>query len=85
MSKYTLLKDYLMALPYYKREAVFTFSELEKILDGALPASVYTHRPWWGYDYSSGTHSHAQAWIEAGWKVDAVDMDEGWVRLIRAQ
>ncbi len=84
MSEYEALKNFLTGLPYYHREAAFSFEELEKVLDRKLPPSAHNHRPWWGNDYSSGTHSHAQAWIRAGWKVDAVDIKEEWVRFVRA-
>ena len=70
MSEYEALKTYLASLPYYQREAAFSFEQLEKPLSRKLPPSARTHRPWWGNEYSSGTHSHAQAWIDAGWKVD---------------
>ena len=84
MSEYEPLKKYLASLPYYKKEEAFSFDELEMLLGRKLPPSAHNHRPWWGNDYSSGTHSHAQAWIEAGWKVDAVDIKEKWVRFVRA-
>ena len=87
MSIYEALKSYLASLPYYHREAAFSFDELEKVLGRKLPPSAYKHRPWWGNDYSSGTHSHAQAWIEAGWKVDedGVSLREEWVRFVRVE
>ncbi len=84
MSEYDPLREYLANLPSYHREAAFSFKELEVILGKTLPPSAHNHRPWWGNDYSSRTHSHAQAWIRAGWKVDAVNMKEEWVRFVRA-
>ena len=84
LAEYEALKKYLIGLPDYHTEAAFSFDELEKLLGRKLPPSARVHRPWWGNDYASGTHSHAQAWIEAGWKVDAVDIKEEWVRFVRA-
>jgi len=85
MAEYESLKRYLINLPYYQRESVFTFAELEKILGRDLPPSARRHRPWWGNDFSNGAHSHAQAWIEADWMVDAggVNLEEEWVRFVR--
>ena len=84
MSEYEALNKYLESLPYYQREAAFSFQELEKVLGRELPPSARKHRPWWENEYSSESHSHAQAWIQAGWKVDAVNMKEEWVRFVRA-
>ena len=60
-----------------------SFKEVEEILDNSLPPSVDNHRHCWGNNNSSGAHSHAQAWIEAGWKVDTAYMKEEWVRFVR--
>jgi len=84
MSEYEALKSYLEGLPYYQREAAFSFEQLEKMLGRELPPSARKYRPWWENEYSSESHSHAQAWMQAGWKVDAVDMKEEWVRFVRA-
>jgi putative restriction endonuclease len=84
MSEYEALKNYLESLPSYQNEAAFSFEELERLLGRELPPSARKHRPWWENEYSSESHSHAQAWIQAGWKVDKVDMDAGWVRFVRA-
>ena len=84
MSEYEALKNYLESLPYYQREAAFSFAELEKVLGRELPPSARKYRPWWGNEYSIESHSQAQAWIQAGWKVDTVNLKEEWVRLVRA-
>ena len=83
MSEYEALKTFLESLPYYHKEAAFSFGELEKVLGRELPPSARNLRPWWGNDYSSETHSQAQAWIDAGWKVDKVNLEEEWVRFVR--
>ena len=87
MSEYEALKAYFISLPYYQREAVFSFEQLEKLLGRKLPPSARTHLPWWENDNSSGTHSHTQAWLQAGWKVDenGVSLKEEWVRFVRVE
>ena len=41
-----------------------TFTKLETILGFALPESARTHPAWWS---NSKPHSHASAWLAAGW------------------
>lgn len=61
-----------------------TFSEVERILGRALPASARKHRAWWSNE-QSGFHSHARAWMDAGWQVAAVDFNAARVRFGRAR
>ena len=84
MSEYEALQRYLEGLPYYQREAAFSFAELEGVLGRELPPSARKYRPWWENEYTKETHSHAQSWMQAGWKVDTVNLDEEWVRFVRA-
>lgn len=50
---------------------VLTFKQIEVLLQHELPRSAYDHRPWWGND---PTHIQAQAWLEAGWHVEALEL-----------
>lgn len=59
-----------------------TFSAVERILGRALPASARKHRAWWSNE-RSGSHSHARAWMDVGWRVAAVDFDAGRVEFER--
>lgn len=61
---------------------VLTFSGMERILGRALPASARKHRAWWANE-QSGSHSHARAWMDVGWRVEAVDFDAGRVEFGR--
>jgi hypothetical protein len=45
-----------------------TFTEVEDLV-GRLPDSARRHRAWW----ANGSHVEAQAWREAGWRVDSVN------------
>src|SRR5579863_999015 len=49
-----------------------TFRDVEKIIGRKLPASAYRHRPWWANEARG--HSHAKAWLEAGYETEQVDM-----------
>ena len=70
MSKYAPLYDYLLALRWSKIS--ITFSELEQVLRFALPNSAYVHRAWWANN--GQRHCHAQAWLDAGYKIENVDL-----------
>ena len=69
MGKYTPLEEFLASAD--KREIRLTFSSIESIIGTPLPPSAYNYRPWWGND---GYHTQASAWINAGFKVDQVDL-----------
>jgi len=63
---------------------VLSFAEIERILGRALPASARKHRAWWSNE-RSGTHSHARAWMDAGWHVSAVDFNAARVEFSRGR
>jgi FAD synthase len=47
-----------------------TFKEIEKIRNDQLPISASKYREWW----ANGGHIQANAWLEAGYKVDKVSL-----------
>jgi hypothetical protein len=49
-----------------------TFLEVEAVIGRKLPASAYEHRPWWANEARG--HSHAKAWLQAGYETEHVDM-----------
>ena len=49
-----------------------TFREVESVLGRKLPSSAYRHRPWWANEARG--HSHAKAWLQAGYETQQVDM-----------
>jgi DNA-binding transcriptional regulator YiaG len=59
-------------------EIVISFPKLERILKSSLPYSARTTRAWWGNRKSRTSHS--QAWLEAGYMVVAVDLENQEVR-----
>ena len=68
MSKYDPLYEFL------RRQSgdhvVFSFHELERLLDFDLPPSANEYPAWWANEESEATrHVHAKAWMDAGWKV----------------
>ena len=66
--KYMELKKYLQS----SAEPCITlsFKDIERIIVNKLPKSAYVHaEAWWSNSY---THSHAIAWLDAGYETDYV-------------
>ena len=70
--KYALLHRHLRARG--GQEWRVSFAELEELLGFTLPESARVHRPWWS-NQRNGSHGHALAWLVAGWKTRAVDLE----------
>ena len=81
--KYAALYRYLETMPIQTTEWRVSFTEMEGILGFLLPVSARLHRPWWANQKSSNGHSHAWAWLAAGWKTSAVDLDRETLSFIR--
>ena len=58
-----------------------SFSEIERILGFALPASARRHQAWWANE-REGTHSHARSWLEASYGTQGVDLNAQTVRFV---
>lgn len=54
------------------RHIPMTFREVESVIGRKLPPSAYRHRPWWANEERG--HSHAKAWLGAGYQTEQVDM-----------
>lgn len=61
---------------------ILTFSEIESILNAQLPNSASKYQAWWVN--SAKAHSHASAWLEAGYFVGNVKFGE-YVEFIRKE
>jgi len=81
--KYTPLEKYLRGIPASQKEITLSFEQIEGILKSKLPSSAYEDRRWWD-KAKEGNHVSARSWSNAGWKVDEVNFNEKWVRLLRA-
>ncbi len=80
--KYTPLENYLRDLPESQREVTLRFENIERILKDKLPSSAYEDQRWWDKE-KEGNHVSARAWSNAGWKVEGLDVNGKWVRLVR--
>ena len=81
--KYTPLEHYLRGLPASQQEVTLRFEQIERILKAKLPSSAYEDRRWWDHE-TEGNHVNARAWANAGWKVESLDVNGKWVKLVRA-
>jgi len=81
--KYAPLEKYLRDLPESQSEVTLSFEQIEGILNSKLPASAYEDRRWWDHE-KEGNHVSARAWAKAGWKIESLDVNAKWVKLIRA-
>ena len=57
-----------------------SFAEIDVIVQG-LPPSARRHRPWW----ANGGQPHSSVWLSAGWRVEAISLEQQWVRFARAR
>ncbi|WP_456085750.1 helix-turn-helix domain-containing protein [Limnoraphis robusta] len=79
-SKYQPLLDYLHECD--KGEVTLTFAEIEALMNARLPASARTKRAWWSNRTKGALQ--AVAWMEAGYRVEDVDLDEQKVTFRKA-
>lgn len=82
--KYALLEKYLRDLPKTQGEVTLRFAQIEKILKSKLPSSAYEDRRWWDHA-TEANHVSKRAWTNAGWKIENVDVNKKWVKLVRAE
>jgi DNA-binding transcriptional regulator YiaG len=70
-SKYQSLLEYLRGSN--QSEVNLTFSEIEALIQDTLPDSARSKRQWWSNRSTGGLQ--ASAWMEAGYRVEDVDLD----------
>lgn len=81
--KYTPLENYLRDLPKSRRAVTLRFEQIERILNSKLPSSAYEDQRWWDHE-TEGDHVSIRSWSNAGWKVESLDVNMKWVKLVRA-
>lgn len=79
--KYQPLGDYLAARQN-ETTVRLSFTDVEKIIAGSLPASAHQYREWWSNQSDTSNRPQAAAWLNAGFKVGSVDQQSGWVEFV---
>jgi len=74
-SKYFPLYQHLKSLSV--ESVKISFTEIEQILDAALPGSAYRSRSFWSNRVRGGVQ--AAAWLDANYQVGDIDLDQGYV------
>lgn len=74
-SKYQQLLEYLRRSN--QGEVTLTFTQVELLMNDILPDSARSKRAWWS-NRSKGA-LQASAWMEAGYLVEKLDLDEEYV------
>jgi hypothetical protein len=69
--KYTPLRDYLTS--YLASQLTLSLEHIEHILDSKLEAAAYAFKSWWENDRKN---PQAIAWLEAGWEVSDIDLQQ---------
>lgn len=80
MSKYGPLRKHLNSGAMTRWRAAF--ADVEAVLGFPLPRSAYAYPAWWSNDPTG--HSHSRAWLNAGWKTEAVDLPNQQVTFRKA-
>ncbi len=80
--RYAPLENYLRDLPEDQREITLGFRQIERILKAKLPSSAYEDQRWWLKE-TEANHVSARSWINAGWKIQSLDVNKKRVKLIR--
>ena len=78
--KYTPLSVYLARRARFTSVVTLSLSKIEEIIEENLPPSASNSQRWWT---NSRNNVQGQAWLDAGWKVDSVDLGERIVTLKR--
>lgn len=86
MSKYDRLRDSLSSREALSKKNLLlrlTFEQINEILSpDSLPSSAYRYRPWWGNEVHAASRQ-CRSWLDAGWRVERVDLDRKFVEFRR--
>jgi hypothetical protein len=73
MGKYEPLTEFLKKQP--GSEVRMSFAQIERVIGSKLPPVAQRHRAWWSN--SATNNVMTQAWIDAGFRSEQVDMESG--------
>jgi len=76
ISKYEWLTRYLRFRGAFTAIVRLSFARIDGIIRDNLPMSAYRNENWWN---NSPTSRHAHGWLDAGWEVRDVNLNDGYV------
>ncbi len=79
--KYRPLWEHLLSLTVDRWGAKFT--DVEAVLGFTLPTTAGSYQAWWANE-RYGTHSHARAWMAAGFRTENLHLDKERVTFVRS-
>ena len=75
-SKYEALKRYLKYRAAFTNVVKLSLPKIDGIMGDNLPMSAFHNEKWWS---NSPNSVHAKAWLDTGWKMQEVNLEEGYV------
>ena len=82
MAKYDPLKEHLIGISSDVGEITMGFSQIARVLGANLPDSARIYPAWWANE-TVGSHVQARAWMDVGWRVEAMNLKAEWVTFRR--
>jgi hypothetical protein len=80
MGKYAALESFLAERGW--SEVPMTFDDIERVVGNPLPPRASKHRAWWSNSPTNNVMT--QAWLNAGYKTERVDMANRKLTFVRA-
>jgi hypothetical protein len=71
IARYNKLRDFLTT--YHAVQLHMAFEQIEGMIGGELPTEAYTFKSWWA---NNRHNPQAIAWMEAGWEIFDVDLQQ---------
>ena len=75
VGKYDGLKRYLRFRAAFTSVVKLSFAKMDGIISDNLPMSAFRNKKWW----NNSSSVHAKAWLDVGWRMQEVNLDEGYV------
>jgi hypothetical protein len=78
--KYDVLERYLAGVP--ESSVTLSFQRIEDVMGDRLPPNARGDHAWWA-NTRNPDRMQARAWLDAGWKVERVDLEREAVSFVR--
>jgi hypothetical protein len=79
-TKYSPLSRYLLKRAQFTDHAVLSFADIEGIIGDNMPFGAVRDPEWWANARGS---AQGRAWINVGWRVESVDLNDRTVAFAR--